>query len=57
MVVDAVETAVADQRARPDTGKLRSRLGGLIAALTPLIDVIGGIAASIEIFKDIKAAF
>lgn len=55
MVVDAVETTVADHEARPDTGKLRSRLGGLIAALTPLIPVIEGIAASVEVFKDIKA--
>jgi hypothetical protein len=57
MVVGAVETAVADQRANPDSVKLRSRLDGLIATLTPLIGVIEGIAASIEVFKDIKAAF
>jgi len=57
IVVDAVETAVTDQQTLLETGKLRSRLDGLIAVLTPLIGVVEGIAASIEVFKDIRAAF
>jgi hypothetical protein len=53
--IDEVREAAADQQASRDTGKLRRRLAGLIDALTPLMGIIEGIAACIEVFKNIKS--
>ena len=54
--IDDTEEAIAGRQAAPDGGKLRRRLDGLITALTPLMGIIQGIAASVEILRDIKSA-
>lgn len=53
--IDDVQEAIADRQGAADAGKLRRRLDNLITALTPLMGIIAGIAASVEVLKDIKS--
>jgi hypothetical protein len=57
MVIDAVRETITDERAVKDTGKLRRRLDGLIAAVTPFVGIVEGLAAAVEVFKEIRSAF
>jgi hypothetical protein len=56
MVIDSMRETVTDEQAVRDTGKLRRRLDGLIATVTPFVGVIEGLAAAVEVFKEIKSA-
>jgi len=53
--IDDVLAVIDNPELSNDSGKIRRRLDRLICALTPFAGIIQGIAASIDIFKNIRS--
>lgn len=53
--IDALGAELSDHRADRDAGRLRSKINDVISALTPVTGIIGGVAAVLEILKDLNA--
>ena len=54
--IDDVLAVIDNAELSNDAGKIRRRLDRLISALTPFAGIIQGIAASVDIFKNIRSA-